>query len=104
MVSPGTQRVATADINVREGKHMFSPNNQRRAFMNRAFGKLDKGSLRGSIFALCASAIGSGVLSLPFVLALCGWALGFILILVGGFGMFTLLMIFSCVLEFVYDC
>jgi amino acid permease len=54
-------------------------------FYKRAFGKLGKGSLRGSIFALCASAIGSGVLSLPYVLGLNGWALGLLFILVGAF-------------------
>jgi amino acid permease len=39
--------------------------------------------LRGSIFSLCASAIGSGVLSLPYVLALNGYVIGFIFIVVG---------------------
>ncbi|CDW79264.1 UNKNOWN [Stylonychia lemnae] len=85
IVSPTTYRNANADINVRPGRIPFSPNGQRRPFFNRAFGKLEKGSLRGSIFSLCASAIGSGVLSLPYVLALNGWALGFILILVSAF-------------------
>mmetsp|Transcript_5608 Transcript_5608/g.9658 ORF Transcript_5608/g.9658 Transcript_5608/m.9658 type:complete len:95 (-) Transcript_5608:1088-1372(-) len=55
----------------------------RRTFYDRTFSKLGKGSLRGSIFALCASAIGSGVLSLPYVLRLCGWALGTSFILLG---------------------
>ena len=85
-VSPNTSRLATADINIRQGKHPFSPHNARRTFFNRAFGKLEKGSLRGSIFSLCASAIGSGVLSLPFVLALNGWILGFLFIIVGAVG------------------
>ena len=73
------------DINYRDKSMPFSPNAERRNFYNRAFGKLGKGSLRGSIFALCASAIGSGVLSLPYVLGLNGWLLGLIFILVGGF-------------------
>jgi amino acid permease len=51
--------------------------------MDRTFSKVGKGSLRGSIFSLCACAIGSGVLSLPYVLALCGWALGISFIVVG---------------------
>ena len=46
---------------------------------------MHKGSLRGSIFSLCASAIGSGVLSLPYVLGLDGWVLGLVFILVGAF-------------------
>jgi len=41
--------------------------------------------LRGSVFSLCASAIGSGVLSLPYVLKLCGWVIGLIYIIVGAF-------------------
>ena len=41
--------------------------------------------MRGSIFALCAAAIGSGVLSLPYVLGLNGWVLGLVLIIVGAF-------------------
>ena len=62
----------------------MSPNQgHMRTFAQRAFGKLDKGSLRGSIFALCASAIGSGVLSLPYVLGLNGWVMGLVFIIVG---------------------
>jgi amino acid permease len=44
---------------------------------------MQQGSVRGSIFALCAVAIGSGVLSLPYVLATNGWLLGTMLILTG---------------------
>lgn len=44
--------------------------------MNRTFSPLGPGSVRGSIFSLSASAIGSGVLTLPYVLGLCGWAAG----------------------------
>jgi len=58
----------------------------RRTFSERTFSKLGKGSLRGSIFALCASAIGAGVLSLPYVLGLCGYGLGIIFMLVGAIG------------------
>ena len=64
----------------------MSPNaDMRRTFTQRTFSKLDKGSLRGSIFALCASAIGSGVLSLPYVLKLCGYGMGIFLMLLGAF-------------------
>ena len=83
---------------------VFSPGAERRNFTKRAFGKLGKGSLRGSIFALCASAIGSGVLSLPYVLRLNGWVMGLLLILIGGFGNIDSLNLFSRGLEFVYDC
>ena len=77
---------ATADINIRNRGNILSPNQgHMRTFSQRTFGRLDKGSLRGSIFALCASAIGSGVLSLPYVLGLNGWILGVVFILVGAF-------------------
>lgn len=61
---------------------VFTGNN-RRTFFDRAFGKLSKGSLRGSIFSLCASAIGSGVLSLPYVFKLCGWVVGIMFLILG---------------------
>ena len=44
---------------------------------------MSHGSQRGSIFSLCAAAIGSGVLALPYVLRLNGWILGTLMILVG---------------------
>lgn len=47
-----------------------------RSFVARTFSALGGGSLRGSIFALCASAIGSGVLGLPYVCNLCGYVAG----------------------------
>lgn len=43
-------------------------NTRRKTAWQRAFGPMGQGSIRGSIFALCAVAIGSGVLSLPYVL------------------------------------
>ena len=104
-MTPNTKAFATGDINIRGGEMAFSPNMDRRNFYKRAFGKLEKGSLRGSIFALCASAIGSGVLSLPYVLRLNGWVLGVVFILVGAFGKSSLCSIlYSCFLESVHDC
>jgi amino acid permease len=44
---------------------------------------MEQGSIRGSIFALCAVAIGAGVLSLPYVLKINGCILGTALIIVG---------------------
>ena len=55
----------------------------RRTFFSRTFSGIGKGSLRGSIFSLCSGAIGSGVLSLPYVLKLNGWLLGLGFIVVG---------------------
>lgn len=73
----------------------LSPFNARRKTVwARAFGPMGEGSLRGSIFALCAVAIGSGVLSLPFVLKQNGFILGTILIMVGAIsGYFSMHMI-----------
>ena len=42
--------------------------------------------MRGSTFALCSGAIGTGVLSLPYVLAINGWIIGIIMIGMGAFG------------------
>jgi sodium-coupled neutral amino acid transporter 3 len=50
--------------------------------MDRSFSKLEKGSLRGSMFALCSAAIGGGVLSLPYAMVLIGWANCYILFVV----------------------
>ena len=41
--------------------------------------------MRGSIFALCSGAIGTGVLSLPYVLAINGWVVGITMIIMGAF-------------------
>jgi amino acid permease len=50
--------------------------------MARTFAALNGGSVRGSIFSLCASAIGSGVLGLPYVCNLCGYVAGPVLMLI----------------------
>ena len=55
----------------------------RLSFFDRTFSKVGAGSLRGSIFSLCAAAIGAGVLSLPYVLALCGYAMGLFFMALG---------------------
>ena len=57
----------------------------RRSFFDRSFSKLEKGGVRGSTFALCSSAIGGGVLSLPYMFVIVGWGLGYFLLLVGAF-------------------
>jgi hypothetical protein len=83
--SPGLMAEADHDINIHKKGLELSPGyGARKQFFKRTFGRLDKGSLRGSIFSLCASAIGSGVLSLPYILALNGWIIGIFLITLGG--------------------
>ena len=39
----------------------------------RTFGKMDRGSLRGSVFTLLSVIIGIGCLSLPYNLKICGF-------------------------------
>ena len=56
----------------------------KRKFLDRTFGKLTHGSIRGAIFNLCNTAIGAGVLSLPYLMRLSGLVLGLMLILISG--------------------
>ena len=75
---------ATGDINIRPSPVCLSPTAiQRRSFFQRTFSKLEKGSVRGSIFNLVSSALGGGVLSLSYVFVLSGWLTGIVLITVG---------------------
>eukprot|EP00347_Sterkiella_histriomuscorum_P008929 403343202 len=92
---------ASPDINIRQKGLDMSPfNSSRRTAWNRTFGPMQQGSLRGSIFALCAVAIGAGVLSLPYVLKQNGWILGTILILIGAIsGYFSMQMIIQRSIE-----
>lgn len=83
-----TGQSAMGDIQIKNNPLMLSPGGHLRAtsdrtFYDRTFSKLGKGSLRGSIFSLCASAIGSGVLSLPYVLRLCGYIEGTLFMILG---------------------
>ncbi len=52
--------------------------------MSRWFGKLTPGSLRGSILALLATAVGSGVLSLSYVALKSGVIIAAFLLILGG--------------------
>lgn len=53
----------------------------RRPFIERAFGPLGKGSLRGCIISLVFSALGAGILSLPWAMAKLGLIVGMCVIL-----------------------
>ena len=55
-------------------------------FAKRYFSKIDKGSLRGSILGMTCAAIGSGVLTFPFVFKQIGWVNGTVLLCMGAFG------------------
>ena len=52
----------------------------------RYFGKMDKGSLRGSILGMTCAAIGSGVLTFPYVYKQIGWVNGTVILFMGAFG------------------
>jgi len=72
------------DFEIKPSSLALSPNaDMRKTFFNRTFAPLGRGSLRGSIFSLCASAIGSGVLSLPYVLKLNGYVEGVLFMMLG---------------------
>lgn len=80
---------------------MMSPGGMaRRTFFKRTFSKLEKGSVRGSILSLCSAAVGGGVLSLPFVFVLSGWAVAIALIVTGALaGVWSNLMIAEIAVE-----
>eukprot|EP00830_Metopus_es_P018069 TRINITY_DN6165_c0_g1_i2.p1 TRINITY_DN6165_c0_g1~~TRINITY_DN6165_c0_g1_i2.p1 ORF type:complete len:478 (+),score=37.77 TRINITY_DN6165_c0_g1_i2:58-1434(+) len=54
-----------------------------RGCLSRWFGKMEPQSVRASMLALAVTAIGGGVLSLPFVCKLCGLVFGIILLILG---------------------
>jgi amino acid permease len=58
-----------------------SPPQQNSSFFRRTFKKFDQGSLRGSIFTLAATAIGSGCLSIPLAFRYIGIVLGPLLLM-----------------------
>lgn len=83
LASPTTQSYATDDINIKPTAQPMSPGGAfRRSFFDRSFSKLEKGGVRGSTFALCSAAIGGGVLSLPYMFVIVGWAMGYIIVAV----------------------
>lgn len=58
---------------------------------------MEKGSLRGSTFQLSTAALGSGVLSLPYILFVNGFILGTVLIIIGAIAAaLSLRMLVSC--------
>lgn len=59
---------------------------EHKRFKDRYFGKVNKGSLRGSILGMTCAAIGSGVLTFPQVFKQIGWLNGVLLLCMGAFG------------------
>ena len=99
--SPTTLRNADADINIKPSRYDLSPTaSNRRTFFDRTFSKLQKGSLRGGIFNMVSAALGGGVLALSYVFVLSGWAIGLILLCIGGIaGTWSNLMIAKMAVE-----
>lgn len=67
-----------------QSSKVFGPDDydheETRSFVQRTFGEMGEGSIRGSIFTICSIAIGAGALSIPYVIATLGWALGFAMV------------------------
>ena len=81
-----TQTHDECDILVKSTDSAMSPTGMiRRTFFDRTFSKMEKGSVRGGIFNMISAALGGGVLSIPFVFVLSGWATGIILLIIGYF-------------------
>lgn len=57
---------------------------QRRTFFERTFGRMDEGSMRGSIFSLVCFVMGSGCLSMPYSFNKMALIPGLISVLIGG--------------------
>ncbi|CDW78626.1 UNKNOWN [Stylonychia lemnae] len=65
--------------------------------LKRTFRPISKGSFRGSTFQLSAAAIGSGSLSLPYVMAKNGFILGLLMIIIGCIStIVSLMMLGNC--------
>jgi len=75
------------------------------SWCQRSFSRITPGSLRGSIFTLCASAIGAGLLSLPYAVNQCGLILGILMLIIGGlcFGVYYLILVAVCDDQQIYD-
>jgi len=55
-----------------------------KSWINRTFSPMSIGSVRASIYTLCASIIGAGELSLPLAVSQCGLVSGVLLLILGG--------------------
>ena len=86
-----------SDVEIKQGPVLLSPRSERRTYFERTFSSMEKGSIRGSIFALSASAVGSGVLSLPYVLRLNGYVAGVVFMIVAALAAQTTLKMLASV-------
>lgn len=68
-----------------------------RSYLERTFGEMGEGSIRGSIFTICSIAVGAGALSLPYVVSQLGWVLGGSMLTIAAFtSVWSLNIIVQC--------
>lgn len=79
--------------NVQGNENTYSNSNSRRSLKERLFGKLDAGSVRGSIFNLAILSLGSGCLALPKKFGQMSVLVSIIDIIVAGFAAYWTLNI-----------
>lgn len=73
----------------------------KRPFIQRTFGPILPGAMRGSIFALLASAMGTGMFNLPYRIDQIGLIPYFVFVLAGGlFSYFGMYLISRLILKF----
>ena len=73
----------------------------KRPFLARTFGPISPGAMRGSIFALLASAMGTGMFNLPYRVNQIGVAFYLIFIRAGGlFSYYGMFLISRLILKF----
>jgi amino acid permease len=56
-----------------------------RSWWSRTFAPMGPGSLRGAVFTLVSGSTGAGILSLPWAVYKCGFLLGNLMVILGGF-------------------
>lgn len=85
---PSNSDPSTEPFNSREGDEGAGDQEskgavQRKGCLDRWFSPMDKGSFRAGVLSLTATAIGGGVLTLPYVCKTCGIGLGLIMLFLG---------------------
>jgi hypothetical protein len=78
----------TKSIQTIDSDYYFVPGQNERKFFDRYFGKLEDGSIRGSIFTIATMTMGIGVLNIPWLFSKTGLIQGIII------------MIISCIIDY----